>query len=272
MALSIASSLSRPSLFRFIPKTTKFTSPSILTFLTTINPKYPTRSRFVSSSSSSSSSMASESKESPSNNPGLHTTPDEATKSYFMQQTMFRIKDPKVSLDFYSRVLGMSLLKRLDFPEMKLSLYFMGYKDLTSAPNNAVDRMVWTSSQKATIELTHNWGTESDPDFKGYHNGNSEPRGFGHIGITVDDTIKACERFEHLGVEFVKKPDDGLEKLDVLPKLLRMNSCVIIIDVKKHAMLLAGKVKGIAFIKDPDGYWIEIFDLKTIGSTTSGVA
>ncbi|CAL5352746.1 unnamed protein product [Camellia sinensis] len=238
MALSIASSLSRPSLFRFIPKTTKFTSPSILTFLTTINPKYPTRSRFVSSSSSS---MASESKESPSNNPGLHTTPDEATKSYFMQQTMFRIKDPKVSLDFYSRALGMSLLKRLDFPEMKLSLYFMGYEDLTSAPSNAVDRTVWTSSQKATIELTHNWGTESDPDFKGYHNGNSEPRGFGHIGVTVDDTYKACERFEHLGVEFVKKPDDG-------------------------------KMKGIAFIKDPDGYWIEIFDLKTIGSTTSGAA
>lgn len=31
----------------------------------------------------------------------------------------------------------------------------------------------------------------------------------GHIGITVDDTRKACERFERLGVEFVKKPDDG---------------------------------------------------------------
>lgn len=31
----------------------------------------------------------------------------------------------------------------------------------------------------------------------------------GHIGITVDDTYKACERFESLGVEFVKKPDDG---------------------------------------------------------------
>ena len=31
----------------------------------------------------------------------------------------------------------------------------------------------------------------------------------GHIGITVDDTYKACERFERLGVEFVKKPDDG---------------------------------------------------------------
>ncbi|PSR86564.1 Lactoylglutathione lyase [Actinidia chinensis var. chinensis] len=185
--------------------------------------------------------MTSVSKESPSNNPGLHTSRDEATKDYIMQQTMFRIKDPKVSLDFYSRVLGMSLLKRLDFPEMKFSLYFMGYEDPASTPSDPVERTVWTFSKKATIELTHNWGTESDPDFKGYHNGNSEPRGFGHIGITVDDTYKACERFEHLGVEFVKKPDDG-------------------------------KMKGIAFIKDPDGYWIEIFDLKTIGSTTAGAA
>ncbi|KAK1284695.1 Lactoylglutathione lyase [Acorus calamus] len=159
---------------------------------------------------------SSEPKESPSNNPGLHSEPDEATSSYFLQQTMLRVKDPKISLDFYSRVLGMKLLKRLDFPEMKFSLYFMGYE-------------------------VNNWGTESDPEFKGYHNGNSEPRGFGHIGITVDDTYKACERFERLGVEFVKKPDDG-------------------------------KMKGLAFIKDPDGYWIEIFDLSRIGQITANAS
>jgi lactoylglutathione lyase len=153
--------------------------------------------------------MAFDQKELPDNNPGLQETPDEATKGYFMQQAMLRVKDPKVSLDFYSRVLGMSLLKRLDFPEMKFSLYFMGYEDTASAPINPVERTVWTFGQKATIELTHNWGTESDPEFKGYHNGNSEPLGFEKIGITVDDTYKACERFERLGVEFVKKPDDG---------------------------------------------------------------
>uniref|UniRef100_A0A2P2JA75 Lactoylglutathione lyase n=2 Tax=Rhizophora mucronata TaxID=61149 RepID=A0A2P2JA75_RHIMU len=186
-------------------------------------------------------SSSSEPKESPANNPGLHSSPDVATKGYIMQQTMYRVKDPKVSLDFYSRVLGMSLLKRLDFPEMKFSLYFLGYEDPASAPLDPIERTVWTFGHKATIELTHNWGTESDPDFKGYHNGNSEPRGFGHIGITVDDTYKACERFEHLGVEFVKKPDDG-------------------------------KMKGIAFIKDPDGYWIEIFDLKNMRSVASGAA
>ncbi|XP_077225750.1 lactoylglutathione lyase-like isoform X2 [Tasmannia lanceolata] len=182
--------------------------------------------------------MASESKDSPSNNPGLCVESDEATKGYIMLQTMFRIKDPKVCLDFYSRVLGMTLLKRLDFPELKFSLYYMGYENPASIPTDPTQRTAWTYGQKATIKLTHNWGTESDPDFKGYHNGNSEPRGFGHIGIRVDDTNKACERFERLGVDFVKKPDDG-------------------------------KMKGLAFIKDPDGYWIEIFDLKTIAHLTT---
>ncbi|KAM1227303.1 hypothetical protein ACFX2I_006586 [Malus domestica] len=231
-ASAITTVFSRLSLIRLAPKPSP-SSPCTIPFFSPkpkgLNPKY--RFRLFSS-------MASEPKESPANNPGLQVTPDEATKGYIMQQTMFRIKDPKASLDFYSRVLGMSLLKRLDFPEMKFSLYFLGYEDLASAPTNSVDRTVWTFGRKATIELTHNWGTESDPEFKGYHNGNSEPRGFGHIGITVDDTYKACERFESLGIEFVKKPDDG-------------------------------KMKGIAFIKDPDGYWIEIFDLKTIGKVTA---
>ncbi|KAL8496546.1 hypothetical protein ACS0TY_020295 [Phlomoides rotata] len=147
------------------------------------------------------------SKESADNNPGLHTSLDEATKGYFLQQTMIRVKDPKASLDFYSRILGMSLLKRLDFEELKFTLYFLGYEDTSSAPGDPIERTSWTFGHKAVLELTHNW--ESEPDFKGYHNGNSEPRGFGHIGITVDDVHKACQRFESLGVEFVKKPDDG---------------------------------------------------------------
>ncbi|OIW08548.1 hypothetical protein TanjilG_03224 [Lupinus angustifolius] len=226
---SFTASLHRLCHLRFIAKPRSFLSPPpLIPFFSPITPK----------SKKAFGSMAAES---PSNNPGLHTTQDDATKGYIMQQTMFRIKDPKVSLDFYSRVLGMSLLKRLDFPEMKFSLYFLGYENTAEAPSDPVDRTIWTFSQKATIELTHNWGTESDPEFKGYHNGNSEPRGFGHIGVTVDDTYKACERFQNLGVEFVKKPDDG-------------------------------KMKGLAFIKDPDGYWIEIFDLKAMRKITQGDA
>ncbi|XP_058083237.1 lactoylglutathione lyase-like isoform X1 [Magnolia sinica] len=181
--------------------------------------------------------MASES-ESPSNNPGLDISPDDDTKGYYMQQTMFRIKDPKASLDFYSRVLGMTLLKRLDVPQYKFSVYLMGYGNPALAPNDPVQRLVWTLRQKAIVELKHTWGTENDPDFKGYHNGNSEPFGFGHIGIAVDDSHKACERFEHLGVEFVGKPDEG-------------------------------KSSGLAFIKDPDGYWVEIIDVRRVAETTA---
>jgi lactoylglutathione lyase len=67
---------------------------------------------------------------------------------------MYRIKDPKKSLKFYSEVLGMSLLEKLDFPEMTFSLYFMGYENLQEAPKDRRDHLQWTFSRKATLELT----------------------------------------------------------------------------------------------------------------------
>jgi lactoylglutathione lyase len=79
------------------------------------------------------------------------------------------------------------------------------------------------------LELTHNHGTET-LDVTPYHSGNSEPRGFGHIAITVDDVEAACARFEKLGVPFKKRLTDG-------------------------------KMRNIAFILDPDGYWIEVVRL-----------
>ncbi|KAJ6715721.1 hypothetical protein OIU74_008457 [Salix koriyanagi] len=85
MATTATLFLSRLSFFRFTTNKSFSikTSPFFLYSKTT---KSPHRSRLIS--------MASEAKESASNNPGLHTTPDEATKGYIMQQTMFRIKDP----------------------------------------------------------------------------------------------------------------------------------------------------------------------------------
>ncbi|KAL1513898.1 hypothetical protein ABEB36_003237 [Hypothenemus hampei] len=163
-------------------------------------------------------------------------TPDD-TKDFIMQQTMYRIKDPKISLPFYSQVLGMKLLTKVDFPSMKFSLYFMGYETSVPGELGTIARTEWALAQKATIELTHNWGTENDAEFK-YHNGNQEPKGFGHIGLVVPDVYEACKRFETLGVKFIKKPDDG-------------------------------KMKGIAFITDPDGYWIEILNNKSVAEITS---
>ena len=159
----------------------------------------------------------------------LQTSPPPETRGFVMNQAMLRVKEPERSLRFYTDVLGMVLLKRLDFPAMSFSLYFLGYlrEPAASVPVDPVERTAYVFRQPALLELTHNWGTESDPDFAGYHNGNKDPRGFGHIGVSVPDVYAACERFERLGVPFVKKPDDG-------------------------------KMKGLAFIADPDGYWIEI--------------
>ena len=147
------------------------------------------------------------------------------TSQFVLNQTMLRIKDPARSLPFYEQVLGMALLDKFDFPDMEFTLYFVGYPQ-GPVPTDAAERAKWVFEQPALLELTHNYGTEAEEDFS-YHNGNDDPRGFGHIGISVPDVYKACERFDALGVEYVKKPDDG-------------------------------NMKGLAFIKDPDGYWIEI--------------
>lgn len=146
-----------------------------------------------------------------------------------LNQTMLRVRDPEKSLAFYCDVLGMELVEKFDFESMEFTLYFLGFKSSLEGerPQEKGDRVEWVFRQSALLELTHNWGTEKDSSFKPYHNGNEDPRGFGHIGITVPDVYKACERFEELGVEFVKRPDDG-------------------------------GMKGLAFIQDPDGYWIEV--------------
>lgn len=150
------------------------------------------------------------------------------TESFTLNQTMLRIRDPKPSLAFYQDVLGMTLLQKLDFPEMQFSLYFLAYlANGEEIPDDPVERAHFIFNRETTLELTHNWGTENDSGFSGYHDGNNNPRGFGHIGISVANVAEACDRFAQMGVTFKKRPQDG-------------------------------KMKDIAFITDPDGYWIEI--------------
>lgn len=159
--------------------------------------------------------------------PGLCQTPDKETQAYTFNHTMLRIKDPKASLDFYTRVLGMKLIRKLDFAEWKFSLFFLAYvPDSTQVPADNEANAKYAFGREAVLELTHNWGTE-EAETTPYHNGNSEPRGFGHICISVPDIQKACARFEALGVNFQKRLGEG-------------------------------GMKNIAFIKDPDQYWIEV--------------
>lgn len=159
----------------------------------------------------------------------------EGTENYVLNQTMLRIRDPQASLEFYCNVLGMSLIRKLDFEEMQFSLYFLGYLREADGPVPSGDqaRTVYTFKQKGLLELTHNWGTESDPSFAGYHSGNEDPRGFGHIGISVPDVSAASQRFEEANIEFVKRPNEG-------------------------------SMRDLAFIRDPDGYWVEILNPESL--------
>ncbi|KAI0075658.1 glyoxalase I [Panus rudis PR-1116 ss-1] len=147
------------------------------------------------------------------------------TEGFKFNHTMIRVKDPKVSLKFYTEVLGMDLISEQPFESF--TLYFLAY-DHSGGKLSDEEKKQSRFSREGVLELTHNHGTESDPNFQGYANGNSDPgRGFGHIAITVPDIEKACARFEQLGVPFKKKLTDG-------------------------------KMRNIAFILDPDGYWIEV--------------
>jgi len=155
------------------------------------------------------------------------SSPPKETSGFVFNHTMLRVKDIHVSLDFYTRILGFQLISQRDFPEDEFSLYFLAYlPEGTHIPSDPAQRRHWQANLSGLLELTHNYGTENQ-EGPVYHNGNSEPQGFGHLCISVPDLTAACARFAELGVNFQKRPDEG-------------------------------RMKTLAFIKDPDGYWIEI--------------
>ncbi|ATX83055.1 methylmalonyl-CoA epimerase [Mariprofundus ferrinatatus] len=119
---------------------------------------------------------------------------------------MIRVGDLERSIDFYTRVLGMRLLRKKDYPEGKFTLAFVGYDDETEG---------------AVIELTHNWEKES------YDLGD----GFGHVAIGVDDIYAVCDRIRESGALITREPG-----------------------AMKHGSTV------IAFVKDPDGYAIELIE------------
>ena len=122
--------------------------------------------------------------------------------------TMIRVVDLKKSIQFYTDILEMNLIRQKDYPDGKFTLAFLGYGK---------------ESEETVIELTQNWDTES------YNLGNA----FGHIAIEVDDVYKACDAMKNNGGEIIR---------DAGP----MNAGTTII----------------AFVKDPDGYEIELIGKK----------
>jgi len=122
--------------------------------------------------------------------------------------TMIRVGHLQNSIDFYSQILGMTLLRQQEYPDGRFTLAFLGYGD---EKNNTV------------IELTYNWDTDS------YEQGT----GFGHIAIEVNDVYRATEKIKAQGGEIIR---------DAGP----MNAGSTII----------------AFVKDPDGYEIELIGVR----------
>ena len=104
------------------------------------------------------------------------------TSGFQFLHTMIRVKDLEKSLDFYTRHLGMKVLRQKDYPGGEFTLAFVGYGD---------------EKDHTVLELTHNWGQEED-----YTHGS----GFGHLAIGVPDIYGTCERLEKEGVKIPRPP------------------------------------------------------------------
>lgn len=120
--------------------------------------------------------------------------------------TMLRVGDIQQSIDFYTRVLGLQVLRQFDQPTENYSLTFLGYAN---------------EQHSCVLELTYNYGV------KKYEHGN----GYGHLAIGVRDCRKACAEISAQGGEITLNPT----KLNGLDEV-------------------------IAFIRDPDGYQIELVE------------
>ncbi|MDD9228880.1 lactoylglutathione lyase [Aeromonas hydrophila] len=95
--------------------------------------------------------------------------------------TMLRVGDLQRSIDFYTRVLGMKLLRKSENSEYKYTLAFVGYGD---------------EKDEAVIELTYNWGVSE------YELGSA----YGHIALEADDIHATCEALRAAGAKITREP------------------------------------------------------------------
>jgi len=148
---------------------------------------------------------------------------------------MIRVKSAESSLKFYQEVLGMTLVRTVENKDAAFNLYFLGYPKANPTVQEAAQNPV--AEWEGLLELTWNYGTEK-LEGKVYHDGNSEPQGFGHICVSVDNLDAACARLESLNVNWKKRLTDG-------------------------------RMRNVAFVLDPDGYWVEIVQNETLKRTSN---
>ncbi|MGI9310376.1 MAG: lactoylglutathione lyase [bacterium] len=97
-----------------------------------------------------------------------------------IDHTMIRVRDLEQSLDFYTRILGMEVLRKADYPDGRFTNAFVGYRGTDAA-----------------LELTHNWDQDAP-----YDRGDA----WGHIALTVADVRAAGDYLKAAGVRFTKEP------------------------------------------------------------------
>ena len=97
-----------------------------------------------------------------------------------MLHTMLRVGNLDRSIDFYTNVLGMKVLRRKDFPDGKFTLAFVGYGE---------------EKDHTVLELTHNWDTDK------YDLGNA----YGHVALEVDNAAQACDKVREKGGKVVRE-------------------------------------------------------------------
>ncbi len=95
--------------------------------------------------------------------------------------TMLRVGDMQRSIDFYTRVMGMQLLRTTDRPDQKYSLAFVGYA---------------SNPEQAELELTYNYGVET------YDMGSA----YGHVALGVEDIYATCEQIRAKGGNITREP------------------------------------------------------------------
>lgn len=95
--------------------------------------------------------------------------------------TMLRVGNLEKSIEFYTQILGMTLLRKQDFPEGKFTLAFVGYGE---------------EATHSVIELTYNYGVESYDLGKGY----------GHIALGCEDVFATCDKIRAAGGKIVREP------------------------------------------------------------------
>lgn len=105
--------------------------------------------------------------------------------------TMLRVGNLERSIEFYTQVLGMTLLRKEDFPEGKFTLAFVGYGD---------------EATHSVIELTYNYGVDAYDLGKGY----------GHIALGCDDVYATCDKIRAAGGKIVREPGPMMHGTTIL--------------------------------------------------------